>query len=84
MIRLVDQAAMATALAFARAQPKLDSTAEFILASLPQRMAQTLREEAASRGKVKSKDGEEALGKIVAVIRQLETSGEITLEQPDD
>ncbi len=84
VIRLVDQAAMATALAFARAQPKLDPTAEFILASLPQRMAQTLREEAASRGKVKSKDGEEALGKIVAVIRQLETSGEITLEQPDD
>jgi flagellar motor switch protein FliG len=47
-------------------------------------MAQTLREEASFRGKVKSKEGEQALGKIVAVIRQLETSGEITLQQPDD
>ena len=84
VVRLVDAAALATALAFARTQPKLDSTAEFILANLPQRMAQSLREEAASRGKVKTKDGEEALGKIVAVIRQLETSGEITLEQADD
>ena len=68
VVRLVDQAALVTALTFARAQPKLDATAEFILANLSQRMAQTLREESAMRGKVKSKEGEEAVGKIVAVI----------------
>ena len=73
-----------TALAFARGYPKLDLTAEFILANLSQRMGQSLREEAASRGKIKTKDGEEAMGKIVAVIRQLETSGEIILLQPED
>lgn len=84
VVRLVDQATMATAISFARAQPKLESTAEFILAGLPQRMAQSLREESAARGKVKTKDGEEALGKIVTVIRQLETSGEIILEEPDE
>jgi len=84
VVRLVDQADLATALAYARGQPKLEPSAEFILTCLPQRMAQTLREEATFRGKVKSKEGEQALGKIVAVIRQLETSGEITLQQPDD
>ena len=84
VVRLVDQADLAIALAYARGQPKLEPSAEFILTCLPQRMAQTLREEASFRGKVKSKEGEQALGKIVAVIRQLETSGEITLQQPDD
>jgi flagellar motor switch protein FliG len=84
VVRLVEQADLATALAYARGQPKLEPSAEFILTCLPQRMAQTLREEATFRGKVKSKEGEQALGKIVAVIRQLETSGEITLQQPDD
>jgi len=84
VVRLVDTQVLTTALAFARGHPKLDPTAEFILANLSQRMSQSLREEAASRGKIKTKDGEEAMSKIVAVIRQLETSGEITLLQADD
>ncbi len=84
VVRLVDSQTLTTALAFARGHPKLDPTAEFILANLSQRMSQTLREDAASHGKIKTKDGEEAMGKIVAVIRQLESSGEITLLQPDD
>jgi len=84
VVRLVDTQTLTTALAFARAHPKLDPTAEFILANLSQRMSQSLREDAASRGKIKTKDGEEAMSKIVAVIRQLESSGEITLLQPDD
>jgi len=84
VVRLVEHATLATALAHARSQPKLDLTAEFILANLPQRMSQSLREEAASRGKVKTKEGEEAMGKVVAVIRQLESNKEISLVQAED
>lgn len=84
VVRRMDPAILATALAFARTQPKLEPTAEFLLSNLPQRMSQTLREDTAARGKVKTKDGEEALGAIVAIIRQLESGGEITLLQPDD
>ena len=84
VVRLVDTQILITALAFARGQPKLDATAEFLLANLSQRMGQALREEAASRGKIKTKEGEEAMGKIVAVIRQLESNGEIVLLQSED
>jgi flagellar motor switch protein FliG len=84
VVRLVDTQILITALAFARGQPKLDATAEFLLANLSQRMGQALREEAASLGKIKTKEGEEAMGKIVAVIRQLESNGEIVLLQSED
>jgi flagellar motor switch protein FliG len=82
--RLVDQPVLVTALAAAQGKPGLDEAAEFLLANISQRLAQGLREEMATRGKVKDRDGEEAMTAIVAAIRSLEASGEITLIQPDE
>lgn len=84
VVRVVDQTALVTALTFALANPDLEPSAEHILANLSQRMTQTLREEIGARGKIKEKDGEEAMGAIVMAIRQLEGSGEVILVQPED
>lgn len=84
VVRIVDQAALVTAFAYALAVPELEPSAEHMLANLSQRMTQTLREEIAGRGKIKDKDGEEAMGLIVMAIRQLEGSGEIVLVQPEE
>ena len=84
VIRMVDQVVLITALTHALANVELEPSAEHILGNLSQRMALALREEVGIRGKVKEKDGEEAMGTIVMVIRQLEGSGEIALIQPED
>jgi flagellar motor switch protein FliG len=77
--RLVDQPVLVTALAFAQGKPGLEGAAEFLLANISQRLAQGLREEMATRGKVKEKDGEEAMAVIITAIRTLEASGEVKL-----
>ncbi len=82
--RLVEQPVLVTALAAALAKPDLAETAEFFLANISQRLAQGLREEVEARGRVKDKDGEEAMTAIISAIRTLETSGEVTLIQPED
>jgi flagellar motor switch protein FliG len=82
--RLVDQPVLVTALTAAQGKPGLDEAAEFLLANISQRLAQGLREEMASRGKVKDKDGEDAMTAIITAIRTLEASGEITLIQPEE
>lgn len=82
--RLVEQPQLVTAFAAAQGRPALEEAAEFLLANISQRLAQGLREEMAARGKVKEKDGEEAMTAIIAAIRTLEASGEITLIQPDE
>lgn len=84
IIRIVDQAALVTALTYALGMPDLEPSAEHILANLSQRMTQSLREEIGTRGKIKEKDAEEAMGQIVMAIRQLEGSGELALVQPDE
>ncbi|WP_128516401.1 flagellar motor switch protein FliG [Tabrizicola thermarum] len=82
--RLVEQPKLVTALAAAMGKPGLEEAAEFILANISQRLAQGLREEMGARGKVKEKDGEEAMTAIIAAIRTLEASGEITLIQREE
>lgn len=82
--RLVDQPVLVTALSAAMARPKLEAAAEFVLANISQRLAQGLREEMDRRGKVKEKDAEDAMNAVIGAIRTLETSGEITLIQPED
>ncbi|AZL60574.1 hypothetical protein EI545_18120 [Tabrizicola piscis] len=62
----------------------MEATAEFLLANISQRLAQGLREEMATRGKVKNKDAEEAMTAIISAIRTLEASGEISLIHPED
>jgi flagellar motor switch protein FliG len=84
VVRMVDQAALVTALTFALANRDLEASAEHILANLSQRMTQTLREEIGQRGRIRDKDAEDAMGLIVLAIRQLEGSGEIVLVQPED
>lgn len=82
--RLVDQPQLVTALAAAMGKPGLEEAAEFILSNISQRLAQGLREEMGTRGRVKDKDAEEAMTAIIAAIRMLEASGEITLIQPEE
>ena len=82
--RLVEQPLLVTALSAALARPGLEDAAEFILANISQRLAQGLREEIAQRGKVKDKDAEEAMTAIIAAIRALEASGEITLIREEE
>jgi flagellar motor switch protein FliG len=82
--RLVEQPLLVTALAAATGKPGLEDAAEFILANISQRLAQGLREEMATRGKVKDKDAEEAMNAIISAIRSLEATREIVLIQPED
>ncbi|MEO6298063.1 MAG: FliG C-terminal domain-containing protein [Paracoccaceae bacterium] len=84
VVRIVDQPALITALAAAMANPDQAISAEHILTNLSQRMAQSLREEMATRGKIKEKDGEDAMSNVIAAIRQLEGLGEVTLVLPED
>lgn len=84
VVRVVDQSILVTAMAAAQSNPDQNHSAEHILANLSQRMTQSLREEMATRGKVKEKDGEEAMSAIVIAIRQLEGSGEIALIMAED
>ncbi len=83
--REVDPAQLVTALAHATAAggPEAEA-AEFILASMSQRMAGQLREEMEARGQVKPKDGEAAMTAVVAAIRTLEEAGEILLVAEDE
>lgn len=83
IIRLVDPAQLATAIASGNADPRHATVAEFILANISQRMAQSLREEADSLGPVKEAETEAATSAIIAAIRQLESAGEITLQRDD-
>lgn len=82
--RLVEQPQLVAALASAIGKPGLEEAAEFILANISQRLAQGLREEMAARGKIREKEAEEAMTAVVAAIRTLEASGEITLIQPEE
>lgn len=82
-IREVDQAVLVTALAAAQAGD-LAHVAEFILENMSSRMAEALREEITEMGRVRQKDGEEAMTQIVNGIRQLAAAGEIAFVQKED
>ena len=85
VIRAADQGQLVTALAAAMAGPEAQNrAADFILANMSQRMAAQLKEEIEALGKVKAKDGEEAMTAIVQAIRELETQGEILLIAGED
>jgi flagellar motor switch protein FliG len=47
-------------------------------------MADTLREEMAEAGTIRTRAGEEAMTEVVNAVRRLEAAGEITLRSPDD
>ncbi|MCV2880920.1 flagellar motor switch protein FliG [Actibacterium sp. XHP0104] len=81
--RGVDPNDLITALAGAQAAG-LTETAEFILSNMSRRMADQLREEMAERGTPRPADTEAAMTQVIAAIRTLETSGELTLIQPEE
>lgn len=82
VLRGLDQARLATALSGALAVGAGDGdAAEFLLASLPRRLAETLRESVADTT-ADPAEAEAAMGEIVAEIRRMETAGEITLAVP--
>ncbi|MCU0899806.1 MAG: flagellar motor switch protein FliG [Cypionkella sp.] len=84
IVRMVDMAVLVTAFAAAQTQPKQAPVVEFFLANMSQRMAQSIRDDMAARGKVKDKDAEEAMNAIVTTIRQLEGAGEIVMTRDED
>ena len=81
VVRAADQAQLITALAAAQADT---AVADFLLANLPTRMADNLREEVAERGIVKAADGEAAMSAVAATVRDLERDGEVQLIQPEE
>lgn len=62
----------------------LIASAEFILASISQRMAGQMRDDAAEMGRIKKSDAESAMAAITTAIREMAESGVITLIDPDD
>lgn len=84
VLRAVEPRHVAQAIVFARAgAPEDGAAADFILASLPQRLAGSLREEMEILGAVKPKDGEAAQGALVTAIRDAAAAGEVELVQED-
>lgn len=79
LLRVVDPPTLVTALVFGA-----EAVADFLLANISQRMAQSLREEMAERGPVRPKEGEVALTAVVTAIRQLEAAGELSLVMPEE
>lgn len=83
--RDVEQATLVMALAHAEAVGgDMQEAAGFILANISKRMGENMREEMGELGKVKTKDGEAAMNAVVTAIRDLVTTGEITLASPED
>ncbi len=83
VLRGVDQGQLVIALAHANAVG-MENVTEFILANMSKRLAEGLQDEINELGDVAVADGEAAQGEFVAVIRELETSGELILLQPED
>lgn len=83
LTKAIDGDLLTTALA-AAFQTGYDEAAEFILAGLSKRMAETLREEIQERPQLKSRAAESALSEVVSIIRNLLDQGEITLIEPDE
>jgi len=84
IVRLVEQPVLITAFTFALTKPTTAPVVEFFLTNMSQRLAQSIREEMEGRGKVKEKDGEDAMTAIVTTVRQLEGAGELVLIREEE
>ena len=83
-LRVIDPGDLSVAMAFALGcGGKREEAANFILDCISQRMAATMKEEAAERGTVKPADGEAAMNAVSAAIRGLADDGTISLIDPD-
>jgi len=83
LLREVPQPSLLKAIIGARklGGPESDA-ADFLLSNVTQRMAEGLRTEMAEHPPVAPRDAETAMAEVVTAIRQLETTGAITLVQP--
>ncbi|MFC3615917.1 flagellar motor switch protein FliG [Lutimaribacter marinistellae] len=82
-IRTVENATLVTALAGTQSDGDR-AAADYLLANMSNRMAGTLREEMAERGKVKRAEAEGAMAELVTAIRALADEGAISLVEPED
>ena len=82
LVRAVDGGTLSIALRYAE-QADLASAAAFVLDNISSRLAETLREEMAELGRIKPKEGEQAMTEVVNAIRQLEANGDLALRVPD-
>lgn len=82
VIRGLDQALLVQALADPREGET--RTADFLLSNISQRLADSLREEREALGRVKEKDAEKAQAALVALIRDMQTAGEIILSNGEE
>jgi len=82
--REVDPDVFMKAMAAASALEEENKSVEFILENMSQRMATQLREDMAGLGKIKEKDGEEAMTAVIGAIRRLLDNGDIELVAPED
>ena len=85
ILRDIDQEALVTAMAGAPAMG-MQASVDHILNNMSARLADQLREEVGEAGTPKPADVEEAMGSIVATIREMEARGDLMLlvEEEDD
>jgi flagellar motor switch protein FliG len=84
VLRAVEPRRIAQAIVAARQGPPEDgASADFILASLPQRLGDSLREEMEALGAVKPKDGEAAQAALVSAVREAAAAGVIELVEEE-
>lgn len=83
VVRAVDAGTLRIALRYAE-QADLAGAAVFLLDNISSRLAETLREEMAELGRIKPKEGEQAMTEVVNTIRQLEANGDLALRVPEE
>lgn len=83
VIRNVEQSSLVTAVAAATEGPE-GAAAEYLLANMSGRLADSIREEAKDAGKIKAKDAEAAMTEIVNAIRAMEAAGDLLLVAEED
>ena len=78
----IEQADLVTALAGAEGADR--EAADYFLANISKRLAESIGEEAREKGKVKADEAEAAMMRIVTAIRAMEAEGEISFVARDD
>ncbi len=77
ILRAVPQESLLKALK--GAEKEAPQAADFLLSNLPKRAAEQIRDDLSELETVKPKDADAAMNEVIAAIRELEKSGEITL-----
>ena len=82
IMRDIDQDTIITAIAAGMAEEPM--AAEFILENMSKRLAEQIRDDAEARSPPAAAEGNDAMARIIAKIRELEEAGEIKLLVPED